>query len=146
MIRMFRAKQVDGIILAPTKISKTEIRQLVDDAFPLVVFDRYFSELKTHYIIIDNEQSSYRLVSHLIERGARRIDINDGYGLACIHEVPAMSVLAPAMNVARMPVGEIGRNAVRMLLGDIRNRGSLPRSADREFESLVLPCELCFRD
>lgn len=76
----------------------------------------------------------------------RRIDINDGYGLACIHEVPAMSVLAPAMNVARMPVGEIGRNAVRMLLGDIRNRGSLPRSADREFESLVLPCELCFRD
>ena len=75
MIRMFRAKQVDGIILAPTKISKTEIRQLVDDAFPLVVFDRYFSELKTHYIIIDNEQSSYRLVSHLIERGARRIAI-----------------------------------------------------------------------
>ena len=216
MIRMFRAKQVDGIILAPTKISKTEIRQLVDDAFPLVVFDRYFSELKTHYIIIDNEQSSYRLVSHLIERGARRIaivttnphlttmdqrragyaralteaglpvdpdlygeaafvgyeenvfraldrifamaleafryfhgrriDINDGYGLACIHEVPAMSVLAPAMNVARMPVGEIGRNAVRMLLGDIRNRGGLSRSADREFESLVLPCELCFRD
>ena len=57
-----------------------------------------------------------------------------------------MSVLAPAMNVARMPVGEIGRNAVRMLLGDIRNRGGLSRSADREFESLVLPCELCFRD
>ena len=32
----------------------------------------------------------------------RGVDINDGYGLACIHEVPFMSVLAPGMHVARM--------------------------------------------
>lgn len=103
MIRMFRAKQVDGIILAPTKISKTEIRQLIDDAFPLVVFDRYFSELKTHYIIIDNEQSSYRLVSHLIERGARPDRHRDDQP-ASDHDGSAACGYARALTEAGLPV------------------------------------------
>ena len=29
LIRLFKAKQVDGIILAPTKVSKSEIETLV---------------------------------------------------------------------------------------------------------------------
>lgn len=73
----------------------------------------------------------------------RGIDINDGYGLACIHEVPFMSVLAPACHVARMPVGRIGRESVRMLLEDMRRRksaGEVPPA-----ETVELECELCFR-
>ena len=41
-----------------------------------------------------------------------------------------MSVLAPGMHVARMPVGRIGRESVRMLLEDMRRRksaGEVPR-------------------
>ena len=45
-----------------------------------------------------------------------------------------------------MPNAPLYRQLYEMLLGEIRNRGGLSRSADREFESLVLPCELCFRD
>ena len=74
----------------------------------------------------------------------RGIDINDGYGLACIHEVPFMSVLAPGMHVARMPVGRIGRESVRMLLEDMRRRksaGEVPPA-----ETVELECELCFRN
>ena len=42
MIRLFKAKQVDGIIVAPTKVSKIEIQNLVKEGYPLVLFDRYF--------------------------------------------------------------------------------------------------------
>ena len=227
MIRLFRAKQVDGLIIAPTVRSGEEIRRLVDESFPFVVFDRRFPKLDTHCVLIDNERSSYALVRRLTEDGFRRIavittnphletmearragygraladagiafveslygevefagyernlpgvldrifardggvdgffftthilalaafryfhdrgvDINDGYGLACIHEVPFMSVLAPGMHVARMPVGRIGRESVRMLLEDMRRRksaGEVPPA-----ETVELECELCFR-
>ena len=50
------------------------------------------------------------------------ININKGYELACIHGVSAFRVLAPNMNIARMPIEEIGKNAVRSLLGDIKYR------------------------
>ena len=74
----------------------------------------------------------------------RGVDINDGYGLAWIHEVPFMSVLSPGMHVARMPVGRIGRESVRMLLEDMRRRksaGEVPPA-----ETVELECELCFRN
>lgn len=75
MIRLFKAKQVDGIILAPTKISKKETERLIKEEYPLVLFDRYFHDLNTNYIIIDNEESSYKLVSHLLEKGFRKIAV-----------------------------------------------------------------------
>ena len=230
MIRLFKAKQVDGIILAPTKKSKTETERLIEESYPFVLFDRYFPEMQTNYIIIDNEESSYELVRHLIGKGSRRIavvttnphlrtmnmrcdgytralteaglavshdlygevpfagyeqhifsvldrifsrvpdvdgffftthilaleafryfhekgiDINNGYGLACIHEVPSMRVLAPRMNIARMPIEEIGRNAVRILLDDIRNKKEGAGRGVSALESMVLPCGLSFRD
>jgi len=226
MIRVFRAKRVDGIILAPTEVSKVEIERLVAEGYPLVTFDRYFPELPVPYVIVDNERSSYDLVRRLLEKGCRKIavvttnphlrtmdmrregytralaeaglaagaelyaeaafagyeknidsaldrifervpdvdgffftthilaleafryfyergiDINAGYGLCCIHEMPAMRVLAPRMNVARMPIAEIGRQAVRILLRRIRS-GDEENGDD---PSQVLPCELCFRD
>lgn len=228
MIRLFKAKQVDGIILAPTKISKKETERLNKEGYPLVLFDRYFHDLDTNYIIIDNEESSYKLVSHLLGKGFRKIalittnphlrtlnmrregyatalmeagipvdfnlygevpyenyeenifkvldqvfervpdvdgffftthilaleafnyffekgiDINSGrYGLACIHEVPSFKVLAPKMNIARMPIEEIGKNAVRMLLKAIEARMVDKKAAP---EAMVLPCELSYRD
>jgi LacI family transcriptional regulator len=75
LIRLFKAKQVDGLIIAPTKISKVEIQNLVDESFPLVLFDRYFPEMKTNYVIIDNEESSYKLVQKMIYNGAHKIAI-----------------------------------------------------------------------
>ena len=70
MIRLFKAKQVDGIIVAPTKVSKIEIQNLVKEGYPLVLFDRYFPEMQTNYIIIDNEGSCYELVKKMIDNGS----------------------------------------------------------------------------
>ena len=35
MIRLFKAKQVDGIIVAPTKVSKIEIQNLIKEGYPI---------------------------------------------------------------------------------------------------------------
>ena len=75
MIDLFRARQVDGIIIAPTKYSPTKIIQMKDEGYPFVTFDRYFPELKIPYVIIDNEESSYQLVNHLIQKGNQKIAI-----------------------------------------------------------------------
>ena len=75
MIRLFKAKQVDGIILAPTRLSEIEVQALQAEQYPLVLFDRYFPHLHTNFIIIDNEGSSYELVSRMIAKGASKIAI-----------------------------------------------------------------------
>lgn len=75
MLRTFRSKGVDGIIIAPTKQSKIEIKRLIKEKFPIVTFDRFFPELEMSSIIIDNKESSCKLVSHLIEKGCQKIAI-----------------------------------------------------------------------
>lgn len=75
MISSFKMKHIDGIILAPTKHSEVEIEKLINDKYPFVLFDRYFEELNVNYVIIENEQSSYELVKHLISKGKKKIAI-----------------------------------------------------------------------
>lgn len=69
MIRLFRSKKVDGMIIAPTKISKREISRLVDSHYPVLLFDRYFPEMRVNYVIINNEESSYKLVRNPDRQG-----------------------------------------------------------------------------
>ncbi|MDR2920818.1 MAG: LacI family transcriptional regulator [Tannerella sp.] len=224
ILRMFRAKGVDGIILAPTKGSKVEIERLIKNNFPLVMFDRFFPELDADSVIIDNKESSYQLTKHLINRGYRNIalittnphlttmgnrcdgymqaleeagiklnlslianipyknyeknivkaldsifeavpevdgffftthilaleaflyfnnkgmNFNEDFGLASIHSVSTFKILAPKINVAEMPVVEIGENIVDILLKDIENRDS--GQEIRERLKIVLPCTL----
>ena len=223
MIKMLRAKQVDGIIMAPTKQSKIGIESFIKENYPFVLFDRFYSDLDTNYVIIDNEYSSYRLVKHLIDKGCRKIailttnphletlrmrydgykkallesgleinpdlyglveytdyenkivqvldqilkknpdvdgfffathilaietfcyfhdnhmTINERFGLACIHETSTFRILAPQMNIARMPTEAIGRNSVRILHDNIEGRKS-----NQVFETnkMILPCRL----
>lgn len=75
LIQLFTAKQVDGIIIAPTKNSRIEIQKLVDERYPLVLFDRYFPDMQSNYIIIDNEEAAYNVVSRMIQNGAKKIAI-----------------------------------------------------------------------
>ena len=230
MIRLFRSKKVDGMIIAPTKISKREISRLVESRYPVLLFDRYFPKMRVNYVIINNEESSYKLVRHLINKGFRKIaiittnphlltmdmrregyanalsdahirinpdlygevtyvnyqeniystmdrifsavpdvdaffftthilaiealryfydrgiDINDGnWGLACMHEDSLFRVLAPKMNIAHFPIEEIGSNAVRILLNQIRQSND-PEAGEYVPESKVLPCRMEFRD
>ena len=71
---------------------------------------------------------------YFYERG---INVNVGYQLGCIHGISAFKALAPGMKVARMPVEEIGANAVRIVTECI-DCGR--RQERRPFERMVLEC------
>lgn len=73
LIRILRSKQVDGLIIAPTKDSITEIKKLKKDSFPFVLIDRYFPALETNYIVVDNEESSFLMVTHMLRKKCRKI-------------------------------------------------------------------------
>jgi DNA-binding LacI/PurR family transcriptional regulator len=42
--------------------------------------------------------------------------------MACIHDNPIFEILAPTMDVARIPIEEMGHRAVNILLNDIKNK------------------------
>ena len=73
LIRTLKAKQVDGIIIAPTKVSKKGIDLLSEETFPYVLVDRYYPNLASNYVIVNNTQSCYDVVHYLGKKGARKI-------------------------------------------------------------------------
>lgn len=73
LIRALRSRQVDGLIIAPSKGEPSEIRKMIADGYPFVFIDRYYPELETNYVIVDNQESSCAVVSHLLEKGCRRV-------------------------------------------------------------------------
>ena len=229
IVDILRAKQVDGLLMAPTKYSNEKIVSMMEDNFPFVLFDRYFPELATNYVIIDNEIASYNLVKHLLEKCYNKIavlttnthlytmqlryggycsahedmglkpderlygevdpkdyensietvldrifrdvpdvdaffftthvlasrffgyctrkGINLDFGYACIHEEKLFNILAPHMNVAQLPIASLGREAVRILLQDIKRLKIKKKKTDPPpKQGVILSCSLEFRD
>ena len=70
---MFYERQVDGFIIIPSPGIKEEIESLMESGVPVVLFDRYFEDLDTNYVVIDNEHAGYNATLHLIENGFKRI-------------------------------------------------------------------------
>lgn len=73
MIRMLKAKQVDGMIIAATEYTRNEIENLAKESFPLVLIDRFFPELDTNYVIVDNENGVHCVIEKMIESGRKKI-------------------------------------------------------------------------
>jgi LacI family transcriptional regulator len=66
-------QQVDGLIITPTKGLKNCLKKLDKMNKPFVLFDRFFPDFKTSYVVVDNFFGSYQLTKHLIEKGNTRI-------------------------------------------------------------------------
>lgn len=75
LVKMLRSKQVDGIVMAPTKVSRKGVDFLLADGFPFVLVDRYFPNLDTNYVIVNNRQCCYDLTYHLLKKGARKVSL-----------------------------------------------------------------------
>lgn len=62
-------KGVDGLIIVPCEGSEKVIASLVYNNIPIVLFDRYFSEINVSYVALNNFNASYLLTRHLLDRG-----------------------------------------------------------------------------
>lgn len=89
-ITRLRADKVQGFVVFPvsnTTHDKT-IQQLLADQLPVVLIDRYFSELTTDYVGPDNIGGGYRVTEHLLILGHTRI----GMALSCEETLATTSV------------------------------------------------------
>jgi len=73
LINLFKDKQVDGFIIIPSSGISSTIKDLIEENIPVVLFDRYFKDLETNYVIIDNEDAAFKATEHLIKNGFKNI-------------------------------------------------------------------------
>lgn len=65
LVKVFRERQVDAYIIAPPPHFGNEIRSLMDNEKPVILFDRYDPDLQTNNIIVDNYEGSLKAMQHL---------------------------------------------------------------------------------
>lgn len=72
-IDMLMQGQVDGMIISPPPGSLEQIKTLEKSKIPYVLIDRYFPEIDSNIVVIDNFEAAYDATNHLIERGYQNI-------------------------------------------------------------------------
>jgi DNA-binding LacI/PurR family transcriptional regulator len=74
-IQNLSRSQVEGIIISLSRetVNFDHLTRLQRRGIPLVFFDRDSDEIDASKVMVDNEQSAYEAVKHLIENGCKRI-------------------------------------------------------------------------
>ncbi|NQX56035.1 substrate-binding domain-containing protein [Pedobacter panaciterrae] len=73
LIEMFKARQVDAYIIAPVPGLESEIKQLLTERIPVVIFDRNLPDMEVNYVVVDNFNGTYIATKHLIDSGKKNI-------------------------------------------------------------------------
>jgi len=73
LISMFRDRHVDGYIITPSEGIEEEIKALLDDGLPVVLFDRYLARVPTNYVVIDNYGGTFAAANHLLQQGYNQV-------------------------------------------------------------------------
>lgn len=73
MVELLQSRQVDGFIIIPTEAGEDCVKQLVENRVPLVLIDRYYPEIATNNVLIDNFDASYQATKYLIDKGCKDI-------------------------------------------------------------------------
>lgn len=73
--RALMHQRVAGLIvsISQSTVNGDHFRALINRSMPLVFFDRALKDISTYKVIIDDAQSSYTAVTHLINRGRKKI-------------------------------------------------------------------------
>lgn len=67
LIHLFNFRMVDGFIIVPSPGMQQVIEQLIDENIPVVLLDRYFSDLDSNFVIVNNDEAAYNATEHLIK-------------------------------------------------------------------------------
>lgn len=68
-LEQLRARNIEGLIIAPCGSQWEHIKELHDLGLPVVCIDRYFEDLDIPYVATDNYAGAYHVTKFLIENG-----------------------------------------------------------------------------
>ncbi len=71
-LNLMRDESVAGVIFSPTRQTAANFASL-NISFPTVIVDRSVGDAEVDAVLLDNVDSAFRLTTHLLERGYRRI-------------------------------------------------------------------------
>lgn len=126
LIKMFKDCRVDGYIIAPADGMEDEIEKLLREKEKVVLFDRYFKNIPADYVIVDNEKSADRAISHFIHEGFRNIAF-----------ITTTSAQSPMKHRLAGYTKAIKRNGLKPLLKKIKYTEDHDL-IDREIESFLI--------
>ncbi|HUQ66157.1 MAG TPA: LacI family DNA-binding transcriptional regulator, partial [Flavitalea sp.] len=80
-------RQVDGLIISPPSGSELQMKELQQQDIPFVLLDRFFPDIKTNYVALNNYAAACMATEHLIQSGCSRIGmVNYRTGLFHLQE------------------------------------------------------------
>lgn len=72
-VNVLRAERVAGVIMSPARETTNACKSLLVAGIPAVAVDRSVLGTNLDSVITDNSEAAYKLVSHLIKQGHKRI-------------------------------------------------------------------------
>lgn len=72
LVDTFVTRQVDGLIVAPPDGAEEEVKYLQKQNIPFVLIDRYFPQVNTSYVVLDNVEAACRATEYIIKGGSKR--------------------------------------------------------------------------
>jgi LacI family transcriptional regulator len=122
-LQVLLAKQVDGIILAPTIQPSPMLQLLKQKGMPIVCVDRPSPGVDLPLVEVNNRQAAFEATSHLIADGHRRIGVILGLGTSADRlagyvqamEYNGLSVVEPFLYRGNSTL-ETGREGIKALL------------------------------
>ena len=73
LFRIYRAQKVDGYIIAPPVGIEDEIKSLLADNLPVILFDRFFPSIPTNNVVVNNYKGTCEAIKHFFNRGHKNI-------------------------------------------------------------------------
>lgn len=73
LIHLFKNRQVDGFIIVPSPSIQNTITNLIEENIPVLLFDRYYPELDTNYVVTNNAEATQKAIEHLVDNGFENI-------------------------------------------------------------------------
>ena len=73
LVDILKSRQVDGYLIIPTEHGDIYIKELLANKVPLVLIDRYFPDIQTNHVVIDNYKASYDATRLLIHKDCKNI-------------------------------------------------------------------------
>lgn len=98
-------RQVDGLIIAPPAFSEHQVIYLQEQQVPFVLVDRYFPDLSTNYVALDNYGAAFKGVEYLIKTGRRKIGMIT-YDSALFHLQERARGYTAALEAHGLPVNK----------------------------------------
>lgn len=77
-LRVMQEESVDGIILPPFDEADQAVIEMVKSGVPIVCVDRSLARTKTDLVDVDNHAGAFAAVTHLLDKGHRRIGLIEG--------------------------------------------------------------------